>query len=426
VTTATDRVERALARIEQREEQVRAWRQVGADQARARAEELDAGENAGPLHGVPVGVKDVIDTADLPTENGSPIHAGRRPDTDAAVVTRLRETGAVLLGKTVTTEFAYYHPGPTRNPRALDHTPGGSSSGSAAAVADGMVPLALGTQTAGSTIRPASFCGVAGLATSVGSFTFGGICPLSPSMDTVGLFAASVTDLAAFHEALAGPAGEVEVPEPAELTLLRCDVGQLAELASRAGLTQQDRLGQEMADAFDGFCRRLTENGVRMVELGLVEECAELVADHATIMAREAYRVHAELMKTDRGRLSAELLALLDRGRDVPDEEYQAAMSRVAGHQSGFAERLGEAGPNAAILLPAALGPAPLGHRSTGDPVLSRPWQVMGLPSVALPGLATADGLPLGMQLVGSASEDRALLSAALAVETVLPPPSAS
>jgi Asp-tRNA(Asn)/Glu-tRNA(Gln) amidotransferase A subunit family amidase len=163
-----------------------------------------------------------------------------------------------------------------------------------------------------------------------------------------------------------------------------------------------------------------------MVELGLVEECAELVADHATIMAREAYRVHAELMKTDRGRLSAELLALLDRGRDVPDEEYQAAMSRVAGHQSGFAERLGEAGPNAAILLPAALGPAPLGHRSTGDPVLSRPWQVMGLPSVALPGLATADGLPLGMQLVGSASEDRALLSAALAVETVLPPPSAS
>ena len=235
-----------------------------------------------------------------------------------------------------------------------------------------------------------------------------------------------MTDLAAFHAARAGPAGEVEVPELAELTLLRCDARRLAELAGRAGLTQQGGLDQEMADAFDGLCQRLTENSVRMVELGLVDVCAELVADHATIMAREAYRVHAELMDNDRGRLSAELLALLDGGREVPDEVYQAAMSRVAVHQSRCAERLGEAGSNAAILLPAALGPAPLGHRSTGDPVLSRPWQVMGLPSVALPGLANADRLPLGMQLGGSASADRTLLCAALAVETVLPPPSAS
>lgn len=406
--TATERVERALARIERREPEVHAWQVVAAEPALARAAALDEGEGAGPLHGVPVGVKDVFDTGDLVTEYGSPIYRGHRPGTDAAVVAKLREAGAVVLGKTVTTEFACYHPGPTRNPRDLRRTPGGSSSGSAAAVADGMVPLALGTQTAGSTIRPAAFCGIASMATSVGGLSVAGVHPVSPSLDTVGLFAGSMPDLAAFYQALAGPGEQLEVPRPDGLTLLWSDGAGWAEL------------DPEMAEVFERLRTLLAEQGVRLVELGRDVDCAELARDHLTIMTREASRVHAEHLRTAADQLSVELTELLEHGRSVDETEYHDATARVATRRAAFAERL--AGVDA-LLLPAALGPAPEGLDATGDPALSRPWQVMGLPAIALPGLTSTDGLPLGMQLVGPQAGDRALLSTALALEPLLLPP---
>lgn len=352
------------------------------------------------LHGIPLGVKDIFDTADLPTECGSPIYQGRRPGADADVVATLRALGAIVLGKTVTTEFAYFHPGPTRNPRDLERTPGGSSSGSAAAVADGMVELALGSQTAGSTTRPAAYCGVAGLATSVGSFSTAGMCPLSPSLDTLGLFAPTVTQLAAFHDALTAPPEPRRPPGTEQLNLLVCDAARLAEL------------DPEMAVVFDDLRERLVASGAQLTELGLVDECLELGRDHATIMAREAFLSRTE----QRELLSDALRELLESGQHTAEGEYRAALTRVAAHRDKFARLLAA---HDAILLPAATGPAPVGT-ATGDPVLSRPWQAMGLPAVTLPGLTTQDGLPLGVQLVGAPGQDRQLLSVALAIQPAM------
>jgi Asp-tRNA(Asn)/Glu-tRNA(Gln) amidotransferase A subunit family amidase len=359
----------------------------------------------GPLAGAPIGVKDIIDLAGVPTRCGSALRARSAPAAaDAQVVTRWRAAGAVPIGKTVTTEFAFFAPGPTRNPAAPDHTPGGSSSGSAAAVASGQVPLALGTQTAGSTIRPASFCGVAGLVLSRGAVPLDGVALLSPSLDAHGVFAASVSDLALGFSALSGgpDAGASPVAAP---RLLQWDAAALGVVEPAT------------AAAFDDAVRRLAAAGAVVEPFPEPGLLADLLDAHPVVMAYEAARQHAEDHR-HRDELSGPLLELLDAGASTPDAVYGAALARI-----------GAAGPRVreivrahdAVLAPAAPGPAPRGRGSTGDPVLSRPWQALGLPAVAVPGLrAGGTGLPLGVQLVGKDAAETDLLRAGCWVEDVL------
>ena len=354
--------------------------------------------SAGPLGGVPLGVKDIIDLAGLPTRCGSVLRADAPPATvDASIVREWRRAGAVPIGKTVTTEFAFFAPGPTDNPAAPGHTPGGSSSGSAAAVAAGHVPLALGSQTAGSVTRPAAFCGVASLVMSRGRFPVDGVTGLSPSLDSHGMFTATVSDLALAWSALSGEP-EVEASVPRLLVWSSPDVSPAMENALRTAVSQLRAAGA----AVDEF-----------PDPALV---AALTAAHPVVMAYEAARERSvELASADR--LSDPLAQLLRTGAEKPRAEYEAALDVVASGASRLAEIV--TGYDA-VLAPAALGSAPSGLAATGDPVLSRPWQALGLPVIAVPGLRDAAGLPLGLQLVGSASGEAALLGTGRWVETAL------
>ncbi|GAA4924935.1 Asp-tRNA(Asn)/Glu-tRNA(Gln) amidotransferase A subunit family amidase [Actinomycetospora succinea] len=358
------------------------------DRVRAWVTLLDADEpGTGPLAGVPVGVKDIIDVAGVPTRCGSPVRADTPPAAaDAAIVRLLREAGAVVVGKTVTTEFACFDPGPTRNPHDLARTPGGSSSGSAAAVAAGMVPLALGSQTAGSVVRPSSFCGVAGLAVARGALPTDGVNPLAPSLDTLGLFAATVEDLALARAALTGrePAGAT-VPR-----LLAWDGTEIADVSPAMRAAHADAVERARAAGADV--------GAWDVDLRAA------AADHHTVMAAEA----SEVVPSD-PRLGERLTAMLDEGRAVSPDVLAGARSRAAATRTAALARLETAD---AVLVPGALGVAPLATDGTGDPVMSRPWHLLGLPALAVPGARDEAGLPLGLALIGHPDREDALLSA--------------
>ncbi|MFB9741624.1 amidase [Pseudonocardia sulfidoxydans] len=401
-TTATRLVEEALERLAATEPDIHAWVTVAADAAREQARRLDAGSHRGPLHGVPVGVKDIIDVAGLPTECGSPLRAGRVAGEDAWVVARLREAGAIVLGKTVTTEFAYFQPGPTRNPRDLTRTPGGSSSGSAAAVAAGVVPVAVGTQTAGSVIRPAAFCGVASYVPPVGALSYEGIHPMCPSLDTAGFFATTVEDLALVRAAVGGWS---EVPAP------RSDAPTLL-------LMRGDELGPvepEMADALERAVTALRGDGARISDATL--RLGPLEDDHVTVMEYEAAVSMRTELATSPDRLSDILREMLVKGAAVGEASWAAARARATAQRDLVTGLLGEAD---AILLPAAPGPAPEGLGATGKPTMSRPFQLMNLPAVAIPGMRTAAGVPLGVQLVGHPGREAGLLATAAWVQARL------
>ncbi|WZH51226.1 MAG: amidase [Nocardioides alkalitolerans] len=361
-------------------------------------------EPAGPLAGAPLGVKDVVDLAGVPTRCGSALRADAPPATeDAAIVAAWRKAGAVPVGKTVTTEFAYFSPGPTRNPARLGHTPGGSSSGSAAAVASGQVPVAIGAQTAGSVTRPAAYCGVASLVMTPGRFPTRGVVGLSPTLDAHGVFTATVADLAHAFAALDG----------------RPDGPPVPALPRRVLLWHPHGIGDvdvEMTAAVDRVAHLLTERGVEVDALHAGDRDRELVAAHLTVMAFEAARERpAEVAATDR--LSEPLAALLRRGAGLHDEEHLAALAAADRHRRDLLDLLATYD---AVIGPAALGPAPAGLRATGDPVLSRPWQVLGLPTVGIPGLRSAEGLPLGLQAVGAPGREERLLATAGGVESVV------
>ncbi|MER5789290.1 amidase [Streptomyces sp. NPDC001980] len=384
----TAAVEEALRRQEQTEPDIRAWVRVDAEGARAGA--LNA--PAGPLHGMPFGVKDIIDVAGLPTECGSPLRRGRIAAADAWLVDRLRRAGAVPLGKTVTTEFAYFQPGPTRNPHNPAHTPGGSSSGSAAAVAAGVVPLALGSQTAGSLTRPASFCGVAGYVAPVGAWSTAGFTGLSPSLDAPGLLTPGVSELATVIEAVDGTTAE-------GIDSVRLLVWQGVELTD---------VEPSMLDAV-----RHTGHALRADGTELPISTVELADAHAVVMAYEA----ARSLAAEAGRpesLSRHLNELLERGRRTTDGEYRAALATAHTARTAALALLTRVD---AILGPAAPGPAPKGLAATGNPLLSRPWQLLGLPVVTVPGHRDPQGLPLGLQLVGHPDRVGRLLGVARAVE---------
>jgi Asp-tRNA(Asn)/Glu-tRNA(Gln) amidotransferase A subunit family amidase len=408
--TPRDLLDRALAGIAEAEPQVLAWVRVEADAAIQQADGIRVDPGRGPLAGVPLGVKDIIDVAGLPTGCGSTLRSAAPPAAaDAAVVRQLRSRGAIPLGKTVTTEFAYFSPGPTRNPADPEHTPGGSSSGSAAAVAAGMVPLALGTQTAGSLTRPAAFCGVAGLVLTTGTVPADGITGLSPSLDTVGLLAATVGDLrTAWAATLAG--------EPALRRALQARAITGASAAPRVLLWHPRGLGDvdpAMQDALELAAGRLGAAGAKMTPLDWDGPIGALVDDHATVMAYEAARERsAELDRAEE--LSEPLAELLRRGAATPHADYHTARQQIT--QAGrYAAALLDR--HDAVLGPAALGPAPEGLTATGSPVLSRPWQALGLPVVTVPGLRNRQGLPLGLQLIGRRNDEERLLALAAVLE---------
>jgi Asp-tRNA(Asn)/Glu-tRNA(Gln) amidotransferase A subunit family amidase len=376
--TSEERVRECLARGDD----VSAWAWLDAEAALAQARARDAEAPRGPLHGIPVGVKDVIDTADMPTTYGSPIYAGHRPARDAACVAWLREQGAVVLGKTVSTEFATYQPPVTVNPHDPERTPGGSSSGSAAAVAAGMVPLAYGTQTAGSVIRPASFCGVAGFKPRHGWASTDGVKRLSERLDTLGTFGATVAD-AALLAGFEVPTGE------ARIAFCRTpwaeDAPEVEEAARRVGAP----------------------------ELELPAEFAGLVAAQEALMAHDVARNLEPEWREHRDELSDVLREYIERGREVSAEAAEDAVALADACRAAWP------GGHDALLVPAAAGEAPLrSEGSTGDPLFCRAWTLLGAPAVCVPGLKGPHGMPVGVQLVGR--DEAAVLRAAARVEAAL------
>jgi Asp-tRNA(Asn)/Glu-tRNA(Gln) amidotransferase A subunit family amidase len=399
-------VRHCLDRIAERDGDVGAWEHVDPAAAVAQARVRDSTPPRGPLHGVPVGVKDIIDTADMPTGYGSPIWRGHRPARDAACVALAREAGAVVLGKTVTTELAYFSPGRTANPHDLGRTPGGSSSGSAAAVADHMVPVAFGTQTAGSIIRPAAFCGVVGYKPSFGTISRSGVLPFAESLDTVGSLAGSVADAALL----------VSVAAARPDLLVRDGPGRAPRVAVyRSAAWDQVSAGSKAA--LDGAARRLAEAGGDVSDAALPEWFAELPEAQVTVMAFEAARSFAPERREHGDRLSPQLRALLDEGDGRSPAEYLDALGLA---QAGRQELATLFERHDLILTPSAPGEAPAGLDSTGDPIFCRAWTLLGPPVLSVPGLRGADGMPVGVQLVGRPGDDARLLASAAWVERQL------
>jgi amidase len=386
--TAEDLARQCLARIAEREPAVEAWEVLDAEGALAEARRIDALRDRPPLLGLPVGVKDLIDTADLPTAYGSPIHRGHRPERDAECVRRLREAGAVVLGKTVTTEFAVYSPGKTRNPHDPSRTPGGSSSGSAAAVADGMVPVALGSQTAGSVIRPAAFCGVIGFKPTYGLLPIQGVHPLAPSLDTLGFFVRAVEDVPPILSVLSG-----------------APVEPIRRATPRLGFYRTEawpRAMPEMREALEHSARSLS---AREIEPG--PAFAGLIDAQIAIMGAEG----AQSLRNEPEReLSPKLREFVREGAKVSPERLRAARDQ--------AERCGSELERIfatvdAIVTPAAPGEAPQGLAATGDPIFCRIWTLLGVPCISLPVLRGPGGMPMGLQIVGRRGHDSELLATA-------------
>ena len=374
-------LEQCLQRIRELEPSIHAWVQVQP--------ERPTGE--GPLSEIPFGVKDIVETKGMATEYGSPLYKGRVGTEDAAIIREMRGRGAILLGKTVTTAFAYRTPGPTRNPRNLDHTPGGSSSGSAAALAAGMVPFTIGEQTRGSMIRPASFCGVTGFKPTHDLLPMEGVLPLAKSLDTLGLYTHTPADMIALWQALGHATGSEEqfvfaAPEP----IPECD--------------------PEMASAFRQAITLLRRSGVTIMAVDIADQLKKLNEAVDVIEAYEGSRFHEPRLKEFGDRLDQNIANLVRNGLKIPAERYDEARRFIAQSRVRFAE-IFKSTP--VILTPAAVGPAPLGLSTTGDPRMNAPWTALGTPAVSIP-MPIASGLPLGLQLTADLGQDSRLLRAAL------------
>ena len=366
-----------------------------------------AGHLPGSLFGVPVGVKDIIDTMDFPTEYGSPIHAGRYSVGDATVVSRLRAAGAVIFGKTVTTEFATTQPGPTCNPHNLAHTPGGSSSGSAAAVAAGMVPVALGTQTNGSLIRPASFCGVYAFKPSRGLLPRTGVLDQSPSLDEIGVFARNLEDIAKVTEIMSGDDGHDSASarqSPRRLYEVAVSQPPLPPKFCFVKTPWWDDVEPEAREAYEAFVAHMGDD-VEVVQLpDIVKQVAPWLV---TVNEIELGVCLQKEWLHHREQLSEPLRLRVEKSMTMPGTDYLIAKDRMFHVMNAFDEYFATYD---AILCPAALGTAPQGLTSTGNPIMQTVWSFAGLPSVNLPLLTLSNGLPLGVQAVGSYQNDARLL----------------
>ncbi|MCC6776431.1 MAG: amidase [Hyphomicrobiales bacterium] len=397
--TCEDVVRNCLARIEAREKDIHAFASIDSELALAQARRLDRSPTRGPLHGVPVGVKDIIDTCDQPTEMGSPIYAGHRPATDAACVALVRAAGAVIIGKTVTCEFAGMAPGITTNPFDTARTPGGSSSGSGAAVADMMVPAAFGTQTGGSVLRPAAYCGVFGFKPTFGAFNRRGVYPAAESLDTIGLITRSLDDIELISAVL-------ELRRPTAPTPLAG--------APRVGLCRTplcDKAQPETVAAIEDAASRLAGGGASVREIVLPPAFAGLRnAARETVNNYERAAAMAWEWASHRERISARLRQRIESGRSTAHEQYLAAL-RLGDDCRG---RLGDVFREVDILLtPCTNGEPPRGLDETGDPGFQAIWTILHVPTVTLPTHRSPSGLPVGIQLVAPRDRDRTLIAAA-------------
>jgi len=381
-------VERCLRRIAGQDGQIRAWVEVAHDAA------LQACAADGPLAGIPFGAKDIFETRGMATEYGSPLCAGRQGERNAAVIEELRAQGAILLGKTHTTAFASFDAAPTRNPHAPGRTPGGSSAGSAAAVAAGMALFALGTQTLGSVLRPASYCGVCGFKPSFGLIAVDGVLPFAPSLDTVGFFTASVADMSFLWSR--GFGGLSETP--------------LRDLA-RLRIPCEDPMARAMEDA----AQRLRAAGIRVNDLDPPPGWDALIQAAYTINSYEGARTHEGRYREFGDRIGARLAALVRRGLAMPGGSYEAALETVERMRTEMSRWFWE---YPAILTPAATGPAPEGYESTGDPSANAPWTALGVPAISVP-LPGYD-VPMGLQLTGAWGRDDAVVVVAAEAEKLL------
>ena len=395
-------VELCAEAIAAHEAKIGAFVALDIDAARRAAEE--SGLAAAPLRGLPMGIKDIYDTADLPTQYGSRIYAGYQPRADAAAVVLARRAGGLVLGKTVTTEFASLVPAVTRNPRNLAHTPGGSSSGSAAAVAAAMLPIALGSQTAGSVIRPAAFCGITGFKPSYRLIPTVGMKCFAWHLDTPGLFAAGVADVAFAAAAIAERDLRVDHGAPAmpRIGLVRTHLWPQASAA--------------MHRAIEIAARAAQSAGAVVTELALPPILEEAYRAQFTIQDYEAFRALASEYDRHRDEISEPLRKMLDRAAAITAEEYDAARRTASRARQALGDLLSDYD---VMLTPSAPGAAPQGFTSTGDPAFNRLWTLMGTPCVNVPGLSEGD-LPLGVQIVGRFGRDRAALEAALFLERAI------
>jgi Asp-tRNA(Asn)/Glu-tRNA(Gln) amidotransferase A subunit family amidase len=401
--TAEAVVQSCLERIRAREPVIRAWTHVAGDEALAAAR---ASSSSSLLKGIPFGIKDIFDTADMPTGYGSPIYTGCRPSFTASAATLPRAAGGVLLGKTVTTEFANRHPGPTANPHNPAFSPGGSSSGSAAAVADFMVPLAIGTQTGGSVIRPAAYCGVAGFKPSFSLFAPAGMHPNTESLDTVGIMARSVADIALFRAAImAIPYEPPSMPERApRFALCRTPYWERAQPEGQAML--------------EDAARRLAAAGAEVVEAELPNACGNVAEIQNRHSYFEAPRNHAPERTRHEAQLSAALRhGRIEGGRKLTLDEFRAAWREADRMRAAAADWAG--GFDAILTLPGP-GQAPKTLASTGDAIFNGLWTVLHMPCLTLPAGTGPDGLPIGVQLVGKRHADARLLDVGLWVESRL------
>ena len=388
-----------LERIDAREGEVRAWEYLDREAALMQARAADARPSGRLLHGLPVGVKDLIDTVDMPATYGSPIYAGHRPKWDAPCVALTRAAGGIVIGKTVTTEFAVMHPGKTRNPHNLAHTPGGSSSGSAAAVADYMVPLAFGSQTAGSVIRPAAYCGTVGYKPSFGLISRVGVKALSDTLDTIGTIARTVPDAALLAAAITGRR-DLLVEKPL-FTKLRVGICHTFEWKHAQA---------ETVAAFEDVATRLAAASVQVKEVKLPPTYASLAQAHTDIMLVEQALslAHERLMHWPQ--ISARLQGILEAGLQIPLERYDSAQTLARNCRRTLTEVFIDCD---VLLAPSAPGAAPAGLSHTGDPIFNRIWTLLRVPCVTVPVGVAPNDLPIGVQVIGAFGSDALTLAAA-------------
>lgn len=398
-TTSSAVMAAHLDRIAAREAAVGAFIHLDAERAIGRAKAADRQPPKGLLHGVPFAIKDIIDTDDMPTGWGSDMFTDRQPDRNASCVQAFLDAGAIPLGKTVTTEFAYFRPGKTANPHNLRHTPGGSSSGSAAAVADYMAPIAFGSQTAASLVRPAAYCGVCAFKPTTGAFDLSGVLPLAPSLDTLGLLARDPEDFVLAQSVLTGSA----LPHPPDFS----------DTMPRVGLMRGPHWWEgsmEMRDVVSRAMRILSDYGAETGEIAHPPLFSELTEAQKVAMALEAARIHADLHDNNRAAISVQLAQLIESGRLITDAQYRAALA-ARDRANAIIELIFT--EYDALLVASAPGEAPEGLGATGDPLFSRMWNLLQLPCVALPLGTGPRGLPLGVQLIGRKHEDGKLLAVA-------------
>ena len=413
--SSVDLVQSCLDQISKTDDQIKAWEYIDGENALEQAAECDRirrhGKSTGPLHGVPVGLKDIIDTVDMPTQLGTSVFEGRQTTKDARIVERLRESGAIIMGKTVTTELAFLHPSKTRNPHDLDRTPGGSSSGSAAAVAANHVPITVGTQTNGSVIRPASFCGTYGFKPTAGIIPRSGILKTSETLDQVGCFGRSLSDIALLSDVL-GAYDQNDInsfsrPRPKMLEGALSEPPVTPNLAW-LDLPFYDRLAPDTREGLDAINDIL---GDQLGKMTAADQLSNLVTVQARIHEYEICKHQNDAFDQNWDGLSNTLKAVVKRARQISSDEYADAIAVKLSAQDFFADFFTEFD---AIIAPSAIGEAPfVSEATTGDPIFCTLWTLAGLPSITLPLLVGKNEMPIGVQLIGEAEHDGRLLRTA-------------